>query len=171
MGGHCPDRVALRTETAETKSRAGRRTVGLPRELVTLLRQHRRVQARERETAAQLWQDGAWVFTTPTGEPVNPRTDYTEWKRLLNAAGLRDARLHDARHTAATVLLILGVSERAVMGLMGWSDSAMAKRYQHMTAEIRHDIAKRVSGLLWNTADSPSNEDDDGAAGDLMPAP
>jgi integrase len=50
------------------------------------------------------------------------------------AAQLRDGRLHDARHTAATVLLILGVAERAVMGLMGWSDSGMARRYQHLTA-------------------------------------
>jgi restriction system protein len=40
---------------------------------------------------------------------VNPSTDYHQWKRLLVDAGLRDGRLHDARHTAATVLLILGV--------------------------------------------------------------
>ncbi|MCO1613606.1 tyrosine-type recombinase/integrase [Micromonospora tulbaghiae] len=39
-------------------------------------------------------------------------------------------RLHDARHTAATVLLVLGVFGRVVMGIMGWSNSAMAVRYQ-----------------------------------------
>lgn len=64
---------------------------------------------------------------------------------------MNDARLHDARHTAATVLLILGVSERAVMGIMGWSDSAMAKRYQHVTDPIRHDVAELIGGLLWST--------------------
>ena len=37
-------------------------------------------------------------------------------------AGIRDGRLHDARHTAATVLPLLGVSERTMMGLMGWSN-------------------------------------------------
>ena len=58
-------------------------------------------------------------------------------------------RLHDARHTAATVLLLLGVPERAVMDFMGWSNSAMAKRYQHVTAVLRNDIAKRLSGFLW----------------------
>jgi len=81
------------------------------------------------------------VFGTPTGGPINPRTDYTDRKRLLAAAGLHDARLHDARHTAATLLLILGVPERAVMGLMGWSHSAMAGRYQHVTTVIQQDIA------------------------------
>ncbi|HEX6500164.1 MAG TPA: site-specific integrase [Micromonosporaceae bacterium] len=148
-GGHCPNRIPARMATSETKSRAGRRTIGLPDELVDLLRRHRKEQDRDRETAAQLWQDNGWLFATPTGEPVNPRTDYDEWKRLLRLAGLRDGRLHDARHTAATVLLILGVPERAVMGIMGWSNSSMAARYQHLTAQVHRDIARRVGGLLW----------------------
>jgi integrase len=44
------------------------------------------------------------------------------------------------------VLLILGVPERAVMGLMGWSTTAMAARYQHITGDIRGDVAQRVGG-------------------------
>jgi integrase len=44
----------------------------------------------------------------------------------LAAAGLRDGRLHDARHTAATMLLSSSVPERAVMGLMCWSSTGMA---------------------------------------------
>jgi integrase len=157
-GGHCPARQPLRAETAETKSRAGRRSIGLPDELVALLRKHKEAQEREQQTAAQLWREGGWLFATPTGEPVNPRTDYDEWKRLLKLAGLRDGRLHDARHTAATALLLLGVPERAVMGLMGWSNSAMAARYQHITAQVRRDIAKRVGGLLWaHQGQAPTN--------------
>ncbi|MEO3781011.1 tyrosine-type recombinase/integrase [Micromonospora sp. B11E3] len=167
FGGHCPDRQPLRAETADTKSRAGRRSIGLPDPLVSLLRQHRKEQSAERETAAQLWTETGYLFTTPTGGPVNPRTDYTEWKRLLARAGLRDGRLHDARHTAATVLLILGVAERAVMGIMGWSDSGMARRYQHLTGQVRRDVAKRVGGLLWQPAQNADDDPDDGAAGVL----
>lgn len=111
--------------------------------------QHRAVQERERDDARQLWHEGGWVFTTPVGRPVNPNTDYHQWKALLREAGLRDARLHDARHTAATVLLILGVPERAVMGLMGWSHSGMAARYQHITSRVQRDVAQRIGGLLW----------------------
>jgi len=169
FGGHCPERIPLRPETTETKSRAGRRSVGLPDELVTLLRQHKREQEQEREQAAQLWREGGWVFATPTGEPLNPRTDYDEWKRLLRLAGLRDGRLHDARHTAATVLLLLGVPERAVMDIMGWSNAAMAARYQHITGQIRRDIAKRVGGLIWSTGDRPPSKDDSGGAGVRVP--
>jgi integrase len=156
FGGHCPERIAERAETSETKSRAGRRVIGLPDELVELLAQHRIEQDQERRTAAQLWTDGGWVFATPTGAPLNPRTDWTDWKRLLSRAGVRDGRLHDARHTAATVLLLLGVPERAVMGVMGWSNTAMAARYQHLTAAIQRDIANRVGGLIWQASTGPA---------------
>jgi integrase len=151
--------VALRDETAETKSRAGRRRIGLPEQLVELLRTHREDQNRERSTAAQLWTDGGWVFATPTGGPVNPRTDWTDWKKLLVRAGVRDGRLHDARHTAATVLLLLGVPERAVMGVMGWSNTAMAARYQHVTAAVQHDVASRVGGLIWQVHKAPADRE------------
>jgi integrase len=80
--------------------------------------------------------------------PNDPRRDQYEWKALLEEAGVREARLHDARHTAATSLL-LGIRERAVMDVMGWSNSAMVKRYAHMTARLRRDIADRPNSYLW----------------------
>jgi integrase len=149
FGGHCPHRVPLRDETGGTKSRAGRRGIGLPDPLIELLKQHRDHQQRDRELAADLWRETGYVFTTPTGEPLNPRTDYTEWKRLLKDAGVPERRLHDARHTAATVLLLLSVPDRTVMGVMGWSNSAMAARYQHIVAAVRREVATQVGGLLW----------------------
>ncbi|GAA3364011.1 tyrosine-type recombinase/integrase [Saccharopolyspora gregorii] len=148
-GGHCPQRVALREETASTKSRAGKRGMGLPDELVHLLKQHHEQQAREQEAAAELWHSSDYVFTAPTGEPLHPRTDHSEWRRLLDRAEVSERRLHDARHTAATVLLLLGVPERTVMGVMGWSNTAMATRYQHITAIIRQDVAEQIDSLLW----------------------
>lgn len=153
--GSCPQRYNRRPETAETKSRAGRRTIGLPPQLVELLRDHQAAQERERLAARQLWKDGSWLFADSTGYVLNPRTDTKHWKELLLDADVRDARLHDARHTAATVLLILGVPERAVMEIMGWSHSGMATRYQHVTNAVRNDIAGRVGGLLWGPDDTP----------------
>lgn len=150
-GGHCPERVAARNETAGTKSRAGRRGIGLPDQLIALLKEHRQQQVRERDTAADLWRESGYVFTNSTGQPLHPRTDHREWKTLLVAAGVSERRLHDARHTAATVLLLLGVPERAVMGVMGWANTAMAARYQHIVAAVRRDVATRVDGLLWET--------------------
>lgn len=168
--GYCPRRRQVRKETANTKSRAGRRVIGLPEELIKLLREHREEQHRERIAARQLWQEGGWVFAKPTGEALSPNTDYHEWKRLLAEAGVRDGRLHDARHTAATVLLVLGVPERTVMDLMGWATTAMAARYQHITDPIRQDVAKRLGGLLWEAAGDDRSDGDDGPAGTREPA-
>lgn len=74
-------------------------------------------------------------------------------KALLAAAGLRDGRLHDARHTAGTVLLLLHVPTPTAMSIMGWSSPAMAKRYQHVLDAIRKDVASQVGGLLWERAE------------------
>lgn len=150
----CPERRGGGLVDAEVKSRAGRRGIVLPAELYELLVLHRTEQAREREHAGTEWCEGGWMFAQPTGRPIDPRRDLADWKTLLEDAGVRDARLHDARHTAATVLLLLGVPDRAVMEFMGWSNSAMAKRYQHMTAVLRDNIAKRLSGFLWQESRS-----------------
>jgi integrase len=147
--GYCIKRRNTRPATGQVKSRAGRRTIGLPAPLVVLLRTHRAEQGAEREAARQLWHDDGWVFATQTGGPLNPNTDYHQWKQLLKTAGLREARLHDARHTAATVLLILGQPERTVMSLMGWSSAGMATRYQHVTDGIRAEVASQVGDLIW----------------------
>jgi integrase len=85
------------------------------------------------------------------GRPIDPRADHDEWKALLKSAGVRDARLHDARHTAATMLLVLGVPTRAVMELMGWSQMSMTTRYQHIPSELVRGIAQQVETLLWTT--------------------
>jgi len=89
------------------------------------------------------------MFTQPNGKPIDPRSDHNEWKALLAEAEVRDARLHDARHTAATVLLLLGVQLPAVMDIMGWSNTKVAKRYSHVTATIQNRIAAQVNTLLW----------------------
>jgi integrase len=147
--GYCPQRRRTNPETATTKSRAGRRAVGLPEQLVDLLRAHAEAQGAERQAAGERWTEGGWVFPDQHGRVSSHRLDWAAWKALLAEAKVRDGRLHDARHTAATVLLILGVPERAVMGLMGWSTTAMAARYQHMVNEVRSDVARQVDGLLW----------------------
>lgn len=148
--GRCPDKVNVRSETKNTKSKAGKRVIGLPGPLVAELERHRQEQEVERTTAADLWHDEEWIFTDELGKAINSHTDWNHWKKLLDDAGVRDARLHDARHTAATVLLELGITDRATMGIMGWSNSSMAGRYQHLTAPIRKSIADQVGGHLWD---------------------
>jgi integrase len=153
----CPDRRGGGLVEVDVKSAAGRRGIALPDQLFTLIIEHRRRQDRERDHAGTEWHEGGWMFTQPNGKPIDPRRDQYEWKALLAEAGVREARLHDARHTAATTLLLLGVPERAVMYIMGWSNAAMVKRYAHVTARLRRDIADRLNAYLWS-ANETTNE-------------
>jgi integrase len=159
----CPQRQGGGLVEVEVKSAAGRRGIALPEQLFTLLAEHRKRQGQEREHAGTEWHEADWMFAQPTGKPIDPRRDQYEWKALLQAAGVREARLHDARHTAATTLLLLGVPERAVMDFMGWSNAAMVKRCTHVTARLRRDIADRLNAYLW-TPDETKNETGDAAS-------
>jgi integrase len=152
------DDVLSRPDFDTTKSRAGRRVVPLPVAVLELLRDHAEVQAVQRRTAAQLWVDEGWIFSDDLGRALNPRTDWDHWKKLLKAAEVRDGRLHDARHTAATVLLLLGVHERTIMSVLGWSTTAMVSRYAHVVAPIHSDVASRLDLLLWSSPDSATND-------------
>lgn len=150
--GYCPQKINIRRETKDTKTRAGKRSIGVPEQLVALLRQHKAEQERERMRSRDLWVEKGYVFTSPTGEALNPNTDFHRWKDLLKSAKVRDGRLHDARHTAATVLLILGVSEAVVDRIMGWEpgkSARMRRRYQHVTGQMLQQTAAKVGGLLW----------------------
>jgi integrase len=157
----CPQRHGGGLVEVPVKSRAGRRGFALPDELFELLMQHEQVQRAEREQAGDRWHAGDWMFTQPNGKPLDPRRDYDEWKAVLAEADVRDARLHDARHTAATVLLLLGVSDRTAMDFMGWSSVTMKQRYMHVTDGLRREVADQLSQYFWRSSGTePGNRGD-----------
>ena len=134
----------------EPKSAAGRRTISLPRQLVDALRQHRTTQLEDRIAAANVWQDHGLVFAQPNGRPLDPRSDHRAWRELLASAGVRQAKLHDARHTAATVMLTMGVPARVVMQVLGHSQISLTLgTYSHVMPELADDAAARVGDALW----------------------
>jgi integrase len=134
----------------DPKSAAGRRTITLPPQLADVLRQHRARQLQERIAAANVWEDHGLVFCQPNGRPIDPRSDHRAWRSLLVDAGVRPARLHDARHTAATVMLTLGVPARVAMQILGHSQISLTLgTYSHVVPELAEDAAVRVGDALW----------------------
>ncbi|WP_314243433.1 tyrosine-type recombinase/integrase [Streptomyces kutzneri] len=163
--GYCPLRSQVRRETKNTKSRAGRRAVPLPGPLVRMLRAHKEVQSRERKAAGDLWTESEYVFTKPLGGPLSPNTDYHDWKKLIGDAEVRDARLHDARHTAATVLMLLGVPDRVIDQIMGWEPGTSARmraRYLHVPDAMLKDVAQKIAEAIWGPSEKgPVDKDQD----------
>jgi integrase len=128
-GRICPKRTGGGLQLTELKSDKSRRTIALPPQLVAALRAHRAAQLHERMTAGPAWHDADFVWCQRNGRPIGNHADWAEWKALLNSAGIRQVRVHDARHTAATLLLAQGVDQRVVMEILGHSQISMTSRY------------------------------------------
>ncbi len=130
-----------------------RREVVIPPPLVPRLREHRAVQLAERLAAGEAWDDwDDWdlVWCQRNGRPIDPHDDWEEWKALLVVAKVgKDARVHDARHTAATLLLEQGVDIRVVQEILGHSQPSTTKRYAHVTDKLARDAARRMGNVLW----------------------
>jgi integrase len=148
----CPQRTGGGLHLTELKSDKSRRTIALPPPLVAALKAHRATQLQERMTAGPAWQDGDFVWCQPNGRPIGNHADWAEWKALLKAAGIRDARVHDARHTAATLLLAQGVDQRVVMEILGHSQISMTSKYAHVLPQVMTDAADRIGEALWGDA-------------------
>ncbi len=71
--------------------------------------------------------------------------------------GTPQPELFDGDRTLPVTSIILGVPDRAVMEIMGWSHAAMTSRYQHLTGAVRADIAGRVGGLLWGFSEETTH--------------
>jgi integrase len=134
----------------EPKTPRSRRTVALPGPLTAALRKHRETQDLERMVAGSDWQDFDLVFAQPNGRPLDKHSDYEAWTRLLADAGVRHIRLHDGRHTAATLLLTAGVHPRVVMELLGHSQMRTTTDiYSHVMPALAQEAADRMGTTLW----------------------
>ncbi|MBR7836978.1 site-specific integrase [Actinospica durhamensis] len=125
---HCPKRLGGEWEFKVPKGGKAR-TLSIPAPLIRELKAHWRKQRKLREVAGEAWTDMDLCFPNSLGMPLEPHDDWADWKWLCKAAGVRDARLHDARHTAATLLLEQGVDIRVVQEILGHSTLAVTKRY------------------------------------------
>lgn len=148
---NCPQRQNGGLVRAQLKSKASKRTIGLPDTLFLLLLLHREEQAKRRDFAGTVWEEHGLMFCQPTGRPIDPRRDLDEWKSVLAEAGVQEDRLHAARHSFATLLNDLQITDRATQGVMGWSNASQAKRYQKMKNPVLRAIADKIEGALFGT--------------------
>jgi integrase len=106
--------------TGQVTSR-GRRSVPLDDRTVGRLRARQEVQALERVAWGAAWHDSGLVFTREDGQPLRPEYITRYFQRLAAAAGLPVIRLHDLRHTNASIALAAGVDLKVVSDRLGHS--------------------------------------------------
>ncbi|MGW6916686.1 site-specific integrase [Kitasatospora sp. NPDC054939] len=133
------------------KSRRAR-VIPLPMMCVAPLRWQRLRQAeqrRQRLAAGKEWAGSGYVFTTASGQPIEPRNLTRSFARVTAAEALPAIRLHDARHGCATLLSAAGVAPRDLMAILGHSQIAITMEvYTHVVQERQREAMSHMDRLL-----------------------
>ncbi len=134
----------------EPKTSRSRRTVVFPASTIQALREHRRRQAAERLQAGPTWEDTDLVFCNEIGQPLNASSTVTSaFQRALTRAGLPKIRIHDMRHTAATLLLSQGCHPKYVQDLLGHSTITLTlDTYSHVVPALHGEAADKMELLF-----------------------
>jgi integrase len=140
-------RAGNRLHIGPVKTAAGRRELpllGLARDALASHAEMRLIGGTVTE-----WTSYELVFATRTGHPIEPRNLARSFKRITTRAGLRPIRLHDLRHTTATLLKNLGVAPRDAMEILGHSRiSVTLEIYTDGDEDTRRRALKRLSEQL-----------------------
>ena len=141
--------VYSEVQVTEPKTRRSRRVVALDPGTVTALVRHLEAQDLERRRAAAVWEDTGYVFVREDGRPLDPDRISHLFGVVSSCAGLPKIRLHDLRHTAATLALGAGVHPKIVSERLGHASIAITlDTYSHVLPSMQEDAATRVGALL-----------------------
>jgi integrase len=138
---------------SEPKTEKSRRSVALDPATVDALRAHRKGQLEERMALGPAWHDSGVVFCREDGLELDPDWVSKRFDRLVAAAGLPRIRLHDLRHTHATLALQAGVHPKVVSERLGHSTISMTlDTYSHAIPAMQEDAAAMVAALVLGSA-------------------
>lgn len=138
-----------KVQTSTPKTSSGRRSIPLDDSLISLLTAHRKRQSEDRLRAGSAWTDTGYVFADQLGRPVSPEVISDCFDRLVKASDLPRIRLHDTRHTAASLMLASGVSVKVVQEMLGHSSPAITLAiYAHTTPSMGREAGEALSSAL-----------------------
>jgi integrase len=123
----------------EPKTKSSKRAVTLPKIAYDELKIH----------LEQLERKQGLIFTTSTGSPISPRNFIRHFKKALHDAGLPDIRVHDLRHSHASLLLASGVNPKLVQERLGHASIALTlDTYSHVIPSLQEEVAKKMDDLM-----------------------
>ncbi|HSH58472.1 MAG TPA: tyrosine-type recombinase/integrase [Acidimicrobiales bacterium] len=131
------------------KTAKSRRSVSLDPATVAALRAHRKAQLTERLAWGSSYEDHGLVFCRENGTPVRPDTLTRQFRDLANGAGLRPLRVHDLRHTYATIALGAGTHPKVVADRLGHATIAVTlDTYSHVVPALQEQTANELASLI-----------------------
>ncbi len=149
--------VSQRTTDADwnvvTKAPKGtsRRTIDLGAAAVAALHRHREQSLIERDQWGSAYTDNGLVFVQEDGLPYHPARLSDLFQRSARRAGLPQIRLHDARHSCATLALAAGIHPKVVQQLLGHASwSTTMDLYTHRVERLQRDASERIEDALFS---------------------
>jgi len=134
---------------SEPKTAKSRRSLPLSEGVVAMLRAHRKTQVAERLHAGNVWTDTGHVFTSESGQPLDPRNVLRALTVAARKAGIQGVTVHTLRHSAATAMLEAGIHLKAVSELLGHADIRVtADVYGHTSDEVARAAMDRLAASV-----------------------
>jgi len=137
------------------KTKHGSRVVSLDTVTVATLRRHRSVQELERSAWGAAWNETGLVFTREDGCGLRPQHATKHFAALARQLELPVIRVHDLRHTHASVALAAGVDLKVVSERLGHSQiSITADLYTHVSRGVSQAAADKIAGAMRGTSNA-----------------
>lgn len=131
------------------KTRAGVREVSLDSVTAELVPRHLAMLRREKLAAGEVYQDHGLMFCREDGTPYPPDAVSKDFQKQAAGAGLPVIRLHEGRHTAATLALEAGVDRKVVSTQLGHSTVRITEDlYTHVRQAVHDEAAETVLTIL-----------------------
>ena len=135
----------------EPKTARSKRTISLDATTVEALRAHRRNQQGEIMAFGRAdWPAHGLTFTTEIGEPIRPAWLTRAFQQRVKSAGVPKIRLHDLRHTCASIMLAAGVPAKMASERLGHSSIAITlDTYSHVLLPMEQDAADKLGAMVF----------------------
>ena len=142
-------RVKTIIEKQGTKNSSSYRTLQLTDEIITILANKKREQTKNKLLFGASYINNDYVIKRQDGSAFVPNTFTVNIQRIMSKAGLPPVRLHDLRHTTASMLLSLGFNLKEIQAWLGHSDIGTTMNiYAHLDTQSQQNIANEFSKAL-----------------------
>jgi integrase len=131
------------------KTKKGERVVNLDAETAAELSAQAAHQADDTRKYSPIWTDSGYVFTAEDGHYLHPDFVSRRFDALVKQAAVKRIRLHDLRHTFATLALQAGIHPKVVSEMLGHANiSITLDTYSHAIPAMQADAADLVAALI-----------------------
>ena len=146
---HQMQKIEGKYQFTQLKTQHSRRQIAIGNKTHEVLIRHRELIQEMKCFSQQTWKELDLVFPKVDGSPRSPMTDYDQWQDALKLCGIAPRRLHDARHTAATLMYSQSIGIETISRALGHSSSAITSRlYVHSAEEPLRFAADVMNQLL-----------------------